>query len=404
MKANIPTVNMSAANTSPASTAITLPPHIAYNQSLNTEITINLSHSCAQTMTLAELIQLSNTDFNQVLLDYAPLRGSEQLRGAICDYYQQYNQALNQSIKQGIHQENKALSANDVLTFCGGQEALAAIYQTVLKPGDEVVVFTPCYPSLITMAERIGCQVKLIELKQENAWQFDVAEVEAVMSARTKLLVLNSPHNPSGSVIDSKLSEQLLALAIKHQCYLLADEVTQASNYFNYPLSNNYLSYDKAISVGVMSKSLGLAGIRVGWLITKNQVWLAQLTAVKASGSICISAVDQALALSVFAHSEQIISKNNQLIISNIEQVNHFISQYCHLFQWTEPKAGMLALVKYLGVEGVESLSQTLANDYGVLILPSRLFGLSDDFFRLGLGQKNLTAGLTALRDYCNNR
>lgn len=371
---------------------VTMPAHIAYSQSLNRDISINLSHSCAQTMTLAELIQLANTGFENVLLDYAPLFGSEALRAAICNYYQQYNPS------------NEGLSANDVLTFCGGQEALAAIYQTVLKPKDEVVVFSPCYPSLITMAERIGCSLKVIKLKEENAWQFDITEVEAVMSEQTKLIVLNSPHNPTGSVINTKLSEQLLALAIKYQCYLIADEVAQGSNYNQYPLNHHYLSYDKAISVGVMSKSLGLAGIRVGWLITKNQAWLAQLAAVKAAGSICISAVDQALALSAFENSNKIIGKNNQLIKENIEQVNIFIKEYSHLFQWIEPKAGMLALVKYLGNEGVESLSQSLANKYGVLILPSRLFGLSGNFFRLGLGQKSLTAGLSALRDYCENR
>ncbi|XQW84390.1 pyridoxal phosphate-dependent aminotransferase [Thalassotalea piscium] len=372
-------------------TSIAMPAHIAYSRSLKAEVTINLSHSCAQTMTLAELIQFNPTGLNDISLEYASLAGSETLRQSICDYYQLYNQGT------------KDLTANQVLTFCGGQEALSAIYRTILVPGDEVIVFTPCYPSLVTMAEGLGCQVKQVTLKEANNWEIDFTDVEALMSAKTKLLVLNSPHNPTGSIIDLHLSDKILALAIKYQCYLLADEVSHASNYFNLPLSNHYLSYDKAISVGVMSKSLGLAGIRIGWLLTKNQQWLEQLTAVKASGSICISAIDQAAAIMAFQQSSNIIAKNNTLIKANIEEMDAFVNEYSHLFQWHPPKAGMLALVRYLGDEGIELLSQTLASQYGVLVLPSRLFGLPGDFFRLGLGQQNFTQGLKALRDYCNN-
>lgn len=376
-------------------TTFDLPTHIAYSQSITANITINLSHSCAQAMSLADLVQLSPVDFTNINLEYAPLRGSEELRLAICRYYQQYSQS--------VLSKSNSLSPDDVVTFCGGQEALAAIYQTVLKPGDEIVVFTPCYPSLISMAEQMGCSVNIVELNQANAWQFSIDEVESLMSAKTKLLVLNSPHNPTGGVIDTNLSKQLLALAIKYQCYLIADEVAQASNYYQLPLTNDYLSYDKAISVGVMSKSLGLAGVRIGWVVSKNQAWLSQLIAVKATGSICISAIDQALAICALMHSNEIIDNNNRLILKNIDLVKHFINEYNHLFEWVEPKAGMLALVKYLGSEGVEVLSANMANNYGVLILPSKLFGLSGNFFRLGLGQNNLSTGLGALKDYCTD-
>ena len=379
-------------NITNANSFIRLPAHIAYAQSLNAQISINLSHSCAQTMNLAEVIALSSKNLNSLSLDYAPIHGSEQLRSAICNYYQRYNQ------------EFPTLTANDVLTFCGGQEALAAIYQSILVPEDEVIVCSPCYPSLITMAEQYGCLVRVVELNEANDWQLNLDEIAALMSSKTKLLVLNSPHNPTGSIIDNECSEKILNLAKQHQCYLLADEVAQASNYFQQSMQNNYMHYEKAISVGVMSKSLGLAGIRIGWVVTKNKKWLTQLTAIKASGSICISAIDQALAIPVLAHCDTIITKNNDLILQNIMKVDEFITDYNHLFQWVKPKAGMLALVRFTGEEGVEMLSQTLANEYGVLILPSYLFGLSGNYFRLGLGQQNLIEGLELLKKYCENR
>lgn len=255
-----------------------LPAHIKFTQSLSCSIEGSLSDSTAQSLTLGQLLNLSDEKsewLNNLELSYAPLKGGIKLRKAIAKFHEKLNH----------HQSS--LNENNVLTFCGAQEALASIYQCLLAPDDEIIVVTPNYPSLVTMAEKRDCIVKKIELTTHNKWQLNIEDFSHKITDKTKLIVLNSPHNPTGAIINSDLAEQILLLAKAHNCYLLADDVSQASNYNYLSLSHRFLDYDKAIVVSVMSKSFGLAGIRIGWAVSKNQELLSQLLAVKSVSSIC---------------------------------------------------------------------------------------------------------------------
>ena len=141
-----------------------------------------------------------------------------------------------------------------VLTFCGAQEALSAIYQTVffhdedakIKKSDnypemEIIVVTPSYPSLVTMAEQLGIKVRCLEVNFEQDWKINEEELISLVNEKTRLIVLNSPHNPSGSIINTAFSQKILAVAKKFNCYLLADDVSQASNYNNIELMNSHV-------------------------------------------------------------------------------------------------------------------------------------------------------------------
>ena len=132
------------------------------------------------------------------------------------------------------------------------------------------------------------------------------------------MIVLNSPHNPTGNIIDSALAESILQLAKKYQCYLLSDDVSQASNYDDVALAHRYLDYQNSIVIGVMSKSFGLSGIRIGWAITPNKAIMDNLRAIKTKNSICCSATDEALALIALENSQQILATNNKIIVRNI--------------------------------------------------------------------------------------
>jgi len=185
---------------------LSLPAHIAFSQSVTANITHNLSNSCAQSMTVNELCHLAGNSIDDIDLSYASLPGSVELRQAIVKYHNQINHA------------DFGLDHNNVLTFCGAQEALAAIYKCLLTSDDEVVVFTPCYPSLVSMINENGATVKSIELRAENNWQIDFNQLECVVNDKTKMIVINSPHNPTGSIVDSQTADKILALAKKHQC------------------------------------------------------------------------------------------------------------------------------------------------------------------------------------------
>lgn len=182
-----------------------LPDHIKFTQSIKGDIHYNLSDSCGQSHSLASLGDIIGLDSSKLLaesLGYATLRGAIELRQQIVNYHCQLND----------HVSN--LDVNNVLTFAGAQEALNAAYRVILEPGDEVVVMTPCYPSLFHMAKQLGCHVKKLNIEPNKALTYE--HFANIISDKTKLVVINSPHNPTGMVIDSSLSERLLTLIQQH--------------------------------------------------------------------------------------------------------------------------------------------------------------------------------------------
>ncbi len=365
-----------------------LPKHIAYSQRLRHDVTKSLSDSTAQALALGELLQLSGNDIEAMPLQYSPVQGDALLRQEIVNFHQQLN----------CHSDT--LEADNAVTFCGAQEALSAIYQALLNAGDEIVVLTPSYPSLVTMAKSKGVVVREIALSADNQWQVNIEDFTKVVNEKTQLIVLNSPHNPTGSIIDNTLAEQVLQLAQRYQCYLLSDDVSQASNYRRLALAHGYLDYSKSIVVGVMSKSFGLAGIRIGWAVTPNNALLQSLIAIKAVNSICCSKIDEALACIALKNSHAILSRNNEIISDNIKLFSALVIRHQKHLSWHPPQAGILALVEVKNIETMTAWSKTLAKKTGILTLPSELFGLQGNYFRLGLGQKSFAQTLVKFERY----
>lgn len=375
---------------------IALPAHIRYTRQLSAkhiEIDINLSHSGAQALTIAQLLNFApeqTSDFEQLSLEYASVQGKLSLRQKIAQFHQRCN----------THQGNTL--PEHIITFTGAQEALKAIYQVVISPGDEVVVFTPCYPSLVNMVEQCGGIVKTIELSAKNQWQFDIETLEKTVNSSTKLIVVNAPHNPTGSILSKKEQAKILSLAQQFDCYLLSDDVTQVSVHNeNISTKHSFLDYQKTIVVSVMSKSFGLAGVRLGWLVTSDSELIEPLLALKCYGSICTSAVDEYLAEVALSHSEAIIAGQIEQVQINKNLVEQFIAQFPQQFSWHAPKAGFLSVLEIHGVEDINSWLLALAENTGVLLLPAQLFGLNGPYVRLGLGQSNLNLGLEKLKNYC---
>ncbi len=387
----------------------TLPAHIAFGQKLaaneNVAIKHNFSNSCGQSLSVAQLCALGEISLDDLLgeqeLSYASINGSHHLRTLIARFHQDYNN----------HQVQ--LSADNILTFCGAQEALSAIYQTVIVNDEdndkavnsryaemEIVVVTPCYPSLVTMAEQLGIKVRSLAVSFDKNWQINEQELLGLINENTRLIVLNSPHNPSGSIINSDFSSQILAIAKKYNCYLLADDVSQASNYNGVELAHTYLDYDRTIVVSVLSKSFGLAGVRIGWAVSKNKALLKKLLAVKAQASICTSIVDEKLAELALENHEKIINSNNAIIKNNISLFQRFIEKNHDYFSWHTPQAGLLTLVKCHTEIPMLEWAEQLAEETGIFVYPACLFGLEGSYFRLGLGTKNLPIILESLQRY----
>lgn len=363
-----------------------LPDHIKFTQSIKGHIKYNLSDSCGQRHTLASLSETIGLDVSKLMsepLGYASLRGDTELRQQIIKFH------------LGLNHHSSLLDVDNVLTFSGAQEALSAAYRAILKPGDEVVVMTPCYPSLFHMAKQLGCKVKKLHVKPNQTLSYE--QFERVISDKTKLVVLNSPHNPTGAIIDSALSDRLLSLIQQYQCYLICDDVAQASNFNHLALSHRFLDYDRAFVVSVMSKSFGLAGVRVGWLVSKNKVLLNKALAFKAYGSICTSKIDEIIATAVLSDWQKLVDINNQVILSNTEKFKQFCQRYQERIHWQAPSAGILSIAKINVDQSIESWCLSVANQYNLLLLPTSLFGLSEPYVRIGLGHVKVDQALDQL-------
>ena len=373
----------------------TLPKHLVFSQQLAPDIRDSLSNSCAASLSVKELCQLADVTVDFLFdtpLTYASIRGNKKLR----KYIAQFHQSLNHHCT--------ALTEHNVLNFCGAQEALAAAYRSILVKGDHVVVVTPCYPSIVDMAKQLECQVSTIELLENNGWRLSIDNIKAALKFNTKLIVLNSPHNPSGSIITSELADEILAIVQEHECYLISDDVSQASNYYQLPLSHTFLDYDKAISIGVISKSFGLSGVRLGWAVSKNKALLENMLAIKSYGSICCSLVDEQIALLAFECQNKILQRNNELISDNILLFKQFVTKNHDTFSWYAPQAGMLALVKVNTCLSIDNWCRKLAQNTGILVLPAHLFGGQHSYFRLGLGQSNFKQLLDKLTQFLNSQ
>ena len=289
-----------------------LPEHIKFSQSLTGPIDINLSDSCAQGLTLGELLALRGEELFDSSLGYNPVAGSDALKEAI----QQYHLRSLDSVAD--HQ---------VVSFTGAQEAIYATMASLLQPDDEVIVFTPSYPSLLNLPKQLGAKVHAIALNAENDWQFDIQQVAKLANHRTKLIVINAPHNPTGATLSREQLEQLLCIAEQCDAYLLSDEVS-AQNANDACIHNGqFVTYPKSITLGVLSKSLGLPGIRVGWAICGSTELAKQLLSCKTYLSICGSVVDDMLAVTALEHSDAILRRNSEVIANNTQLMQQFVSQ-----------------------------------------------------------------------------
>lgn len=344
-------------------------------------------------MSLKQLAHLVNSDLVSLMeqpLHYASIQGAASLRRQIIAFHH----ALNQ------HQIE--LNIDNVLTFAGAQEALSCIYHSTLHAGDEVVLMTPCYPSLQIMAENLGCKVRSIKVTACMS-QLDLyAQFKAAINQHTKLVVLNSPHNPTGLVIDSSLAEQLMVLVKQFNCFLLCDDVAQASNFQELSLSHQFLDYENTVVVSVMSKSFGLAGCRVGWAISQNNVLMKALLSRKAFGSICTSMLDEKIAELALRYWPAIVTQNNQVIKNNVAKFDAFCRQFSEYIAWVPPKAGILSVATIKQTTDIEKWCKSLAHEQKLLLLPLTLFQQPGNQVRIGLGLDNLEQCLTKLACHFN--
>ena len=308
------------------------------------------------------------------------------------------------SLRQEISRIYTGIQPEQVLVHSGAEEAIFLFMNAVLQPGDHVVVHWPCYQSLFEVAKSIGCKVTFWEARPQNKWALDLDELKRSLRANTRAIIVNMPHNPTGTLMPQTDYRALNVLAQENGIILFSDEVYREMEYD--PADRLPSACDinpSAVSLGVMSKAYGLAGLRIGWIATHNAPVYARMAAFKDYTTICCSAPSEYLSELALRHRGQIAGRNLQIIHDNLSLLDAFFAARADRFEWARPKAGPIAFPRLIG-ENVEQFCHQLVTSSGVLLLPGTMYDHPGNHFRLGFARKNMPQALAQLEQFLDHR
>lgn len=292
-----------------------------------------LAQSDCEAMSIDALLRLepdpaaAQRDFLNTSLGYGENNGRPDLRRAVARLY-------------------TSMAEENVLMFTGAQEGIFACMNTLLEPGDHVVCMFPAYQSLYEVARSLGCHVDFWHLRQTEAgWQADMDELAALVRPDTRAIVLNTPHNPTGFTLNKAQTDALCALARKSGAWIFCDEVYRGLGWNDKGETAEVApwiadTYERGISLGVLSKAYGLPGLRVGWLACRDAELMEGIARYKNYLSICGATPSEALAIVALRHGPELLEKNSRIIAENLQTADAFFARHKHLFTYNRPQAG----------------------------------------------------------------
>jgi len=343
-----------------------------------------LCSSDCESLELRDLLALENgarERFDSLWLGYTDPRGNPHLREAIASQYDR-------------------IASDQVLVHAGAEEAIFNFMNVALSPGDHVVVHAPYYQSLGEVAQRVGAHVSQWRGDSQHAWKLDLADLEPLLTARTRVVVVNFPHNPTGYLPPAEFIGALSSLSDRHGFIVFSDEVYRG---LELDPSDRLPAFadvnERAVSLGVMSKTYGLAGLRIGWLATRDDGLSRELASFKDYTTICNSAPSEFLATLAMRNAEVIVARNLRIVRDNLHRLDRFFESHGERFDWYRPKAGSVAFPTLLRGK-VEEFCADLIARAGVLLLPGTIYGEGFNEFRIGFGRRNLPEALKKLDEY----
>jgi aspartate/methionine/tyrosine aminotransferase len=343
-----------------------------------------LCASDVQGYRMSELLDLADGEtralWDRLTLGYTESTGHPLLRREIASLYD-------------------GLEADDVLVFAGAEEGIFCLANVALGPGDHAIVTWPGYQSLYEVARSTGADVTLHELREEGGWRIDIEELRRQVTPATRLIVVNAPHNPTGMQPDRQTFDALVAIAEEAGAHLLLDEVYRFLEFDPADrLPSGADATDEGISLGVMSKSFAMAGLRIGWLATRDRELLARCAALKDYTTICSSAPSEILALIGLRAREIVLARSREIVAANLDRLDGFFDDWADRFSWIRPRAGSVGFPRLTvpGV-GIDDWAAGLVEAEGVLLLPASQFGYGGNHFRLGFGRTDLPLALDRL-------
>lgn len=350
-----------------------------------------LCASDCESLTVDELLQLAGASWEslgRLRLGYTESQGDPVLRECIAGLY-------------------TSVSADQVIGLGAPEEGIFVTMHALLEPDDEVIVLTPCYDSLGNVAEYLGCRVVRWLLAEADeppdgpgGWRLDLDELERLVTPRTKLVVVNFPHNPTGYLPSHDEWRAIVQIVARSGAWLFSDEMYRGLEYDTAArLPSGCDLYERAITLAGLSKTFGLPGLRTGWLALQDTSLRDRISGWKDYTTICSSAPSEVLAQIALQVSDELAGCSRRIVLDNLALAEPFFSRWRAVFRWNRPQAGSVAFVGLRG-RSAREFSDRLAAEQGVLLLPSTGLGFGDGHVRFGLGRLSFSDGLEQLDQY----
>jgi aspartate/methionine/tyrosine aminotransferase len=337
-------------------------------------IEYNLAESSVSDQRLGDL----GVELGSLVLGYATHQGNVELREAIA--------------------HDHGVAASDILITPGAAAGLFFVNTALLDAHAGVLVVRPNYATNIEVPRSITCPMRIVDLRFEDGYRLDLEELASRIDSGTRLISVTYPHNPTGVVISEAELMGLIDLAEKNDCYLLVDE-TYRDLHHAAPVPPLAASLSKrAISVSSVSKAYGLPGIRIGWIVSRDQALQSKFLAAKEQIVLCGSVVDEAIALQALRNRSnllQAIRKRNQM---NFGMVTEWMARTPSL-EWVVPGGGVVCFPRVRAAVSIDMAAfyRTLLDNFSTFVGPGHWFEQSTRSFRLGFGwepQEKLAQGL----------
>jgi capreomycidine synthase len=344
---------------------------------------LDIGSSGVQPFTFAqirELAGISGEELDKVVFEDSWTLGGPGVRQAVADRY------------AGGRTER-------VMVTHGSSEAIFLTMNALLGAGDEVIVLDPAYQQLYGVAAALGCPVRRWRLRFADSFRPDLDALRALVSTRTRMIVVNFPHNPTGAGLTPAEQHELVGIAADAGAYLVWDAAFAEITYDRDPLPDPGGWYPRTVSLGTLSKTYGLPGLRVGWCVAAPEV-LARCARLRDYVSLHLSPLVELVAERVVRHADAIVGRRRALAVTNRALLSDWVARHRDRVEWVPPAGGVCAFVRLPQVPDVEEFCRRLARERRTLLVPGSCFG-HPGFARLGFGAATdeLREGLARLTD-----
>jgi aspartate/methionine/tyrosine aminotransferase len=354
----------------------------AWLDSYEHDIEFNLAASTGPVWTADELLDLEGEPARERYLNhkvvYSRPAGADSLREAIAEM-------------QGV-------PFDSVQIVTGASEALTLLMWLAAEPGANVIVPLPGFATFSALPESLGLDLRFYHVRRENNFHIDVDEIQRLADSHTKLILLNSPHNPTGATVSDSEMESLHEFAAQRGIQLVSDEVYHPI--YHGPATKSAARLPHATVISDLSKAFSLAGTRTGWMIEHDAKRRQQYWTARAYFSICNSTPGEILSEIAIRHRAAVLKKTHEAASRNLQLLDSFMTAHSHVLGWIRPQGGMTSFPWLVSGENARPFCRA-ATEHGILLAPGDCFDVPSHF-RLGFAAAgaDFAKGLDRLSDF----